>query len=207
MKTFLFQGDSITDAGRSRDNDDTYGLGYPTLFAADYLCREPQALRFYNRAVSGDRSVDLYARIKRDAINLKPDYMSVLIGVNDVWHEIGSQNGVCAEKYERVCEMFYTEVQEAVPGVTIFVLEPFVLKGAATEAAWDVFRPEVEKRAVSAKRLADKLDLVFVPLQAKLDEVSAATGTAYWLCDGVHPAPAGHALIKNALAEAFEANR
>ena len=96
MKTFLFQGDSITDASRSRDNDETYGLGYPTLFAADYLCREPQALRFYNRAVSGNRVVDLYARIRGDLINLRPDVVSVLIGVNDVWHEIGSENGVQA---------------------------------------------------------------------------------------------------------------
>lgn len=207
MKTFLFQGDSITDAGRCRENDDTYGLGYPTLFAADYLKNEPEEYKFYNRAVSGNRIVDVYARIKCDILNLKPNYMSLLIGVNDVWHELSHRNGISEAKYEMIYSMLIEEIRESLPDIKIFVLEPFVLNGPATCESWGYFRPEVEKRAAAAKRIAAKYDLVFVPLQEKFDKASENTKTSYWLQDGVHPAPAGHQLIKEALKEAFEANK
>ena len=88
MKTILFQGDSITDAGRARDNDANRGVGYPHLVSARLGCDNPTEFNFINRGISGNRIVDLYARIKADIINLKPDVMSILIGVNDVWHEI-----------------------------------------------------------------------------------------------------------------------
>ncbi|MBQ9920892.1 MAG: lysophospholipase, partial [Clostridia bacterium] len=83
----LFQGDSITDAGRARDNDINLGTGYPMLVKATLGFEEPGKYEFFNRGISGNRVVDLYARIKNDIINLKPDVMSILIGVNDVWHE------------------------------------------------------------------------------------------------------------------------
>ena len=92
----LFQGDSITDAGRNRDADTAnipsgLGSGYVNLIAAQLLRQHPEDnLQIYNRGISGNRIVDLYARWKVDAINLKPDLISVLIGVNDTWHEFGS---------------------------------------------------------------------------------------------------------------------
>ena len=94
MKTILFQGDSITDAGRARDNNSNRGLGYPHLVSARLGMDNPTEYNFINRGISGNRIVDLYARIKADIINLKPDVMSILIGVNDVWHEIAASNGV-----------------------------------------------------------------------------------------------------------------
>ena len=84
------------------------------------------------------------------------------------------------------------------------ILEPYVVKGTATEENWEVFHTEVAKRAAAAKRIAEKYNLKFVPLQDKLDEVSKDGDTAYWLCDGVHPTAAGHCLIKDALKEALE---
>ena len=95
MKRILFQGDSITDACRSRESDDWKGMGYPTFVSGKLGYEFPNEYEFLNRGVSGNRSIDLIARIKEDMINLKPDIMSILIGVNDVWHEFGSQNGVC----------------------------------------------------------------------------------------------------------------
>ena len=89
----------------------------------------------YNRGVSGNHVVDLYARIKTDIINLKPDYMSILIGVNDVWHTFdGQENGVEAEKYFRIYSALIEEIKEALPEIKIMILEPFTLKGTGNQA-------------------------------------------------------------------------
>ncbi len=203
MIKFLFQGDSITDADRRRDNDNNYGYGYPNLFAADVLKNRPHEFEFINRGISGDKIVEVYARMKEDIINLKPDYMSILIGVNDVWHELNEQNGVAAEKFEKIYGMLIEELLEELPELKIIILEPFVLKGSGTERYYDVFREELNKRATAAKRIAEKFNLRFVPLQDKFDEVSSDGDTAYWLCDGVHPTAAGHCLIKDELMKVF----
>ena len=94
MKTILFQGDSITDAGRDRDDFYDLGKGYPVLVAGRLGLDAPGEFRFLNRGVSGDRIVDVYARMKRDILNLKPDVLTLLVGVNDVWHEFDQHNGV-----------------------------------------------------------------------------------------------------------------
>ncbi len=205
MKTFVFQGDSITDAGRSRDNDTYRGNGYPTLVAGRIGFDRPGEFRFLNRGVSGDRIVDINSRIRADLINLAPDYLSILIGINDVWHEIGSRNGVDNEKFLRTyCEIL-EEIKRDCPGVKIFILEPFVLKGPATEEHWETFDTETKKRAASAKTAAEKYGCVFVPLQEKFDEAAKKAPATYWLHDGVHPTAMGHELIARALTEAFYA--
>ena len=203
MKTFVFQGDSITDAGRSRDNDIYRGNGYPTLVAGDLGCRFPGQITFLNRGVSGDRVVDIYSRIRRDLINLSPDYLSILIGINDVWHEIGSRNGVANGKFFKVYCDIIEEVLAMCPGVKIFILEPFVLKAAATEDHWGVFDRETRMRAESAKKVAEKYGLVFVPLQDTFDALLAEAPADYWLHDGVHPTAMGHRVIADALEKAF----
>ncbi len=203
MIRYLFQGDSITDADRRRDNDSNYGYGYPNLFAAEVLKNRPHEFEFINRGISGNRIVDVYARIKTDIINLKPDYMSILIGVNDVWHELNDQNGVAAEKFEKIYGMLIEELLEELPELKIIILEPFVLKGPGTERYYDVFREELKKRASAAKQIAEKYNLKFVPLQDKFDEVSSDGDTVYWLSDGVHPTAAGHCLIKDELMKVF----
>ena len=206
MKTFVFQGDSITDAGRSRDNNDYRGNGYPTLVAGRIGMDHPGEIRFLNRGVSGDRIVDINARIKRDLINLRPDYVSILIGINDVWHEVSGRNGVDNDKYFRTyCEIL-EEVRRMCPGVTIFILEPFVLKASATQDNWNVFDTETRKRAVSAKKAAAQFGCVFVPLQDRFDKVCETAPADYWLLDGVHPSAMGHELIARALTEAFYEN-
>ena len=206
MIKYLFQGDSITDAGRNRDRDDNFGLGYgyPLLVAADYMKNRRGEFEFINMGISGDKIVDIYARIKEDIINLKPDMMSILVGVNDIWHELNEQNGVDAEKYEKIYGMLIEEILAALPEIKIIILEPFVLKGIGTERYYDDFRPELLKRAAAAKRIADKFNLAFVPLQNIFDEASADGNTAYWLADGVHPTAAGHQIIKEELSKAID---
>ena len=201
MKLILFQGDSITDAGRSRDNDQFPGNGYPTLLKARIGMDYPNEYACLNRGISGNRVVDLYARIKRDMILLKPDILSILIGINDVWHELGSGNGVDAPKFEFVYGLLVDEVKAALPAVRIAILEPFVLEGSATCALperpdrLDYFRTEVALRQQAARRVSESHGTEFVPLQAAFDEACRRAEPSHWLMDGVHPTSAGHEVI------------
>ncbi len=207
MLRYLFQGDSITDANRVDIDEGVgsclFGYGYPILVASEYLKSHKGKIEFINKGVSGNRIVDLYARIKDDIINLKPDIMSILIGVNDVWHELSVQNGVEAKKFELIYSMLIEEVKDALPDIKIIILEPFVLKGTGTEMYYDAFREEVQKRREAAQRVAEKYGLYFVPLQKEFDKASTDGDTTYWTTDGVHPTAAGHQLIKEELVKAI----
>lgn len=210
-KVVLFQGDSITDAGWDKSSGMHLGYGYATMVRGALGAEYPYEYTFYNRGISGNRVVDVYARIKDDIINLKPDYMSLLIGVNDVWHEYTRQNGVDTEKYEKIYNMLLDEIRAALPNIKIMLLEPFVLPGSATENTpetpdrWEFFRKEVDLHRAAAKRVAEKQGLLFVPLQDLFTKVNAdATESGYWLRDGVHPTAAGHELIKREWLKAFE---
>ena len=207
-KVIVFQGDSITDTSRSKDNEMNMGHGYALMVSGDLGAAEPGKYVFYNRGISGNRVVDTYARIKAGAINLNPDYLSILIGVNDVWHEYNSKNGVSTEKYEMVYGLLIEELKRALPNLKIMILEPFVLPGSATVSTeerpdrWEYMDREVRDHAAAAKRVAEKYGLTFVPLQELFDSVDAET-PGIWTWDGVHPTPAGHALIKRQWLEAF----
>ena len=202
MKTFLFQGDSITDAERKREDNNNLGYGYPNIVASKYLSENINEYQFINKGISGNRIVDLYARIKFEIINLKPDYMSILIGINDVWHELGEQNGVDAPKFEKIYSMLIEEVKEVLPEIKIFILEPFVMNGPATDGNFDYFVTETKLRAEAAKRIAEKYDLTFVPLQEKFDELCKVAPASYWTHDGVHPNAEGHGVIAKELTKA-----
>lgn len=91
--------------------------------------------------------------------------------------------------------MIIGQTKKALPNIEMMILEPFVLKGTATEALWDKFRPEVEKRAAAAKHIAEKYNLSFIPLMEKFDRAAQLAPSEYWLADGVHPTSAGHELI------------
>ncbi len=203
MKKILFQGDSITDAGRSRENDADRGIGYPTLVSAELGFLYPGEYEFVNRGISGNRSIDLLARIKRDIINLKPDIMSILIGVNDVGHEFMYEDGVDTEQFEKYYAMIIEEVTEALPDIKIMILEPFLLKASATEEDWDEFRYGVEKKAAAAKNIAERFGLKFIPLMRKFDDAAKTVAADYWLSDGLHPTAAGHELIAREWIKAF----
>ena len=209
-KLILFQGDSITDCGRNREDITSTGVGYAHMVKGQLGCEYPGEYEFINKGISGNRIIDVYARIKMDIINLKPDYMSLLIGVNDVWHELGGRhNGVDAEKFEKIYDMLIAEILEALPDIKIMIMEPFVLEAAATAASeaeperWDYFRTEVPLRAAAAKRIAEKYNLPFIALQNKFDEGCKQAPASYWLRDGVHPTPMGHWIIKNEWMKTF----
>ncbi len=204
MKTIVFQGDSITDMMRDREEDGNRGIGYPTLVTAQLGMERPGEFRFLNRGIGGNRVIDLLARVKSDIINLKPDYLSILVGVNDVWHEYDFNNGVDTYWYEVYYDMLIQQVKDSLPQVKIMILEPFVLKGSETEPLWEKFRPEVENRAAAARRIAQKHGLLFVPLQEQMDHAATQMDSSWWLYDGVHPSPMGHEIIKRAWLKAFD---
>ncbi len=205
----LFYGDSITDMCRSRDNPDHaalgYGVGYPNFIVGELSYREPNKYQFVNRGISGNRVVDLYARMKADVWNHEPDVLSILIGVNDVWHEWGGKNGVELDRFEKVYRMLIEDTKAKLPHIKIILCEPFVLKGVATDSAegqWQHFL-QVKEYAKVVRKLAKEYGTYFVPLQDTLDAVAEKHGAEVYLYDGVHPATAGAKLISEEWLKVF----
>ncbi len=202
----LFYGDSITDASRARDVDFTlqsYGTGYVRSVVGRLLYDAPEKYEILNRGISGNRVVDLYSRIKCDCWNLEPDVLSILIGVNDVWHEVGYQNGVELDRFEAVYRMLLTDTKKRLPNVKIILCEPFVLKGYATEEKYEDFLA-VKDYAKVVKKLAAEFECYFLPLQEKIDEYAEKHGAVACLRDGVHPAIGGAQLIAEEWLKLFK---
>lgn len=194
----LFQGDSVTDNGRNRtaagaNNAGALGNGYPLMVAAGVMRDDPHSpWQFFNRGVSGNKIPDLGARWDADALALKPDVLSLLIGINDYWHtKTHGYKGTTAE-FESGLGALLARTRSALPSVRLVLMEPFVLKIGAVDDSW--FPAFDERRAIVA-RVASNAGATFVSLQSTFDRVAKATGASHWAADGVHPTPAGHALI------------
>lgn len=209
-KRILFQGDSITDCGRNRNDFYGMGDGYPNLVKASLGLDCPGEYEFINRGISGNRIVDLYARIKADFINLQPEYASILIGVNDAWHEIGAQNGVDTEKFEKIYTMLIDEIQAACPQTKLMILAPYVLEGKSTcnieevPDRWERFKTDVAEKAAVAKAIAEHYGLPLIELQEAFDNACQKAPAEYWTADGVHPTACGHEIINRLWLKTFE---
>jgi lysophospholipase L1-like esterase len=199
--TILFQGDSITDCSRNRDaasipNDlSGLGQGYAMMAAAELLSTRPaDGLRVFNRGISGNRIVDLYARVQGDILNLKPDLLSILIGVNDTWHGKNPDwsNGVAIPKYERIYRDLLNEVREALPNVKLVLCEPFLLRCGVVRDDWV---EEIDQRCAVVAKLSKEFGAVLVPFQSMFDAAVKLAPPEYWAADGVHPSAAGHLLM------------
>src|SRR5262245_5378532 len=162
-QVILFQGDSITDAGRSRDKDKTtapnnqpgLGNGYAWLAAAELLVGRPDdGLKFFNRGVSGHKVFQLAERWQADCLDLKPDLLSILIGVNDIWHTLDPKLGYkgTVEVYERDYHALIERTRKALPKLKLVLCEPFVLRCGAVNEKWF---PEFDRYRAAAKRVAD----------------------------------------------------
>jgi lysophospholipase L1-like esterase len=194
----LFQGDSITDWGRDKqngqaNNTSALGGGYPLLIASALLEKMPgRGLRFYNRGVSGNTVPDLAARWDADTLALKPDILSILIGVNDIWHKLdGTFNGT-VEDYRTAYSALLDRTRTALPAVKLVVLEPFVLRTGAVTDRWF---PEFDQRRAVAREVAGRAGAKFLALQEMFDRLARRAPPEYWAADGVHPTPAGHEAI------------
>ena len=201
----LFQGDSITDCGRDRaiaepNRAEALGTGYPLLIASELLRDRPEAsLRIFNRGVSGNTVPNLDARWQADALDLKPDILSILIGVNDIWHKLNGNYTGTVEQYEAGYGALLDRTRRALPGVRLVVMEPFVLRTGAVTDAWF---PEFDARRAVAARVAARAGTTFVALHDLFQRLTHQAPSAYWAADGVHPTVAGHGAIARAWLEA-----
>ena len=203
MKNIIFQGDSITDANR-HNTTHRMGCGYASIvsgilcskYAGEYNCK--------NYGVSGDRIVDVYARIKCDLWNHNPDVVSFYVGVNDVWHEYKRQNGVDENRFEKVYDMVINETIERFPNVKIMLIAPFISAGSVLDDLGENFKKDVFDRAKLVQKIADKHNLPCITLQDKFDKAHEKYPERnYWTVDGVHPTPCGHQLIADAWLDAY----
>ena len=194
----VFQGDSITDNGRNRQvaaaNDGgALGGGYVKMIAGRLLSERPtDDLRIYNRGNSGDQVITLAQRWDADCIAIKPNMLSVLIGVNDTWRGFDGGVPVPVDRYENVYRQILTDARQANAQLRIVLCEPFVLVTGAVTAAW---LPEINQRREITRRLAKEFNATFVPFQAAFDKAAKKAAPNYWLGDGVHPSVAGHGLM------------
>ena len=210
----LFFGDSITDANRNREHPETVsglGVGYVRVIADRLVGKTANKYEILNRGISGNRVVDLYSRIKCDCWNLNPDVISILIGVNDVWHEVTGKNGVEIDRFEKVYRMIIEDTKKALPNVKMILCEPFVLKGAATQDTEEI--PNKYEQFLATydyakvvKKLAEEYGLPFVALQEKFSAGAEKNGVEYYLRDGVHPWFGGATLIADEWVKVFKEN-
>lgn len=202
----LFQGDSITDAGREREKQQanspaSFGSGYAFLAASALLneCADKE-LTIYNRGISGNKVYQLAERWQKDCTALKPAVLSILIGVNDFWHKLNGQYNGTVEIYENDFRKLLQETKKALPEVKLVIGEPFaIMDGTAVDEKW---YPEFDAYRASAKKIAQEFNAIFIPYQTIFDEAQKHAKGQYWSWDGVHPSMAGAALMAEAWLKA-----
>ncbi len=200
--TILFQGDSITDAGRNRDemaanHSGALGKGYAFLAAAELMYRHAgKDLKIYNKGISGNKVYQLADRWDKDCLELKPDVLSILIGVNDYWHKRDGNYDGTPEVYRNDLVALLERTRKSLPGVSLIICEPFAIKG--TKAVDNTWFPEFTAYQSAARSIADSVGATFIPFQRLFDEAQRKAPGAYWAPDGVHPSVAGAQLMATA---------
>jgi len=199
----LFQGDSITDARRRRDvpapNDaEALGSGYAMVAAGVLLNRfADRDLKVYNKGISGNRVPDLLERWQAETIDLKPNILSILIGVNDFWRTVDSGAENSPEQYKAQYQILMEQTLEKLPDVKIVICEPFAVKNV--KYVTDDWYPEFPKYQAAAKEVADEFGTLFLPYQSIFDKAEERAPGSFWTTDGVHVSAAG----ANLMAEAW----
>lgn len=198
----LFQGDSITDGNRGRTPDPNHilGHGYAFILAAKFGADEAgKNLDFLNRGISGNTVRDLEKRWQQDTLDLKPDVLSVLIGVND------NRVGIPIDEYERLYDGLLAAARRANPKVRLILGEPFGLKCGKHKDDWETWSAGLQQRSKVVEKLARKYDAVFVPYQKAFDAACGRAPAGHWIWDGVHPTYSGHQIMADAWMDAVRA--
>jgi lysophospholipase L1-like esterase len=195
----LFQGDSITDFGRSRKtaatpNEQTaMGTGYAWLAGVELLVDRPKdGLKVFNRGISGNKVFQLAERWQADCLDLKPNVLSILIGVNDFWHTLDGKYQGTVEIYERDYRALVERTRQALPKMKLVICEPFVLHCGRVNEKWF---PQFDGYRAAARRVAEAFHATFVPFQAIFDQAVKYAPPEHWSKDGVHPSDAGGSLM------------
>ncbi len=193
--TILFQGDSVTDCGRRREGEGL-GFGYVFMIASRLWAARPELnLRVLNRGISGNRSRDLRARWQEDALDLKPDMVSILIGINDTWRRYDRNDPTPADRFDRDYRAILESTRAALGDIPLILLEPFLLPYPDDRRGW---RDDLDPKIAVVRDLAREFGATLVPLDGIFAAASAVRDCAYWTSDGVHPTVAGQGLIAKA---------
>ena len=197
--TILFQGDSITDARRQNrqapnsNEQASMGNGYASMAASALLASRPELnLSIYNRGISGNKVHQLDARWQKECIDYQPDVLSILIGVNDIWHGLNGKYDGTVKTYENDYRALLQRTRKALPNVQLVICEPFVLKCGAVNEKWF---PKFDQYRAAARKVADENAAVFVPFQTMFDQAINFAPPQHWAGDGVHPSPYGASLM------------
>ena len=196
--TFLFQGDSITDGNRSRNNDWNHlmGHGYVYLISSRLWYAFPQKdLHFVNRGISGNTTTDLLQRWNEDVIAIKPNVVSILIGINDVAAFVDGDSSFDAAHFETNYRNLLEQTQQQLSGVQLVLCQPFALPVGKVKEKWNDYQNEVGSRQQIVKKLAKENNAIYVPFQEAFNEALKKAPADYWVWDGIHPMPAGHELM------------
>jgi lysophospholipase L1-like esterase len=207
-QTILFQGDSITDAGRNREdtgfnNSRPLGSGYAFLIAAQLLEEYAELnLKIFNKGISGNKVYQLAERWDKDCLELKPDVLSIMIGVNDFWHKLnGNYNGTI-EIYRNDYIALLERTKKALPNVKLVICEPYAVPGV--KAVDDKWFPDFYEYQKAAHEIAERFGAIFVPFQKVYDEAIKRAPASYWTGDGVHAALPGAQLMAEAWTEVIK---
>lgn len=200
--TILFQGDSVTDCGRDYSNKGSLGSGYAFLAAAEIGRKYPEKnINFINRGVNGNRVIDLNRRWEEDCLQLNPTWVSIYIGINDVWRRYGDNDPTSVEQFYEGYRKLIERTNEHTDAKFILV-EPFCLPVPEDRKTW---REDLDPKIQAIRELAREFKTLYVPLDGLFASASTQIDPAYWAEDGVHPTPAGHSLITKAWLEAVQA--
>lgn len=198
----LFQGDSITDAGRKKDykqpnNSAALGFGYSELIAAFLLCKyHNKKLKIYNRGISGNKVYQLAERWDDDCLKIKPNILSILIGVNDFWHTLDGRYNGTVNKYKIDFVNLLNKTKQELPDVKLIIGEPFAVIGVnKVDEKW---YPMFNEYRAAAKEVANQFNAIFIPYQSIFDSIQNIASGSYWTVDGVHPSLAGAKLMADA---------
>lgn len=198
---FLFQGDSITDGNRGRNTDPNHimGHGYAFSIASRIGCEFPEKnLTFINRGISGNKVTDLAKRWDKDVLELKPDVLSILIGINDTSSNIDTNPNVTQvtpQKYDEVYRSILDQSVKQNPDIILVLNQPFIFKYASTVKNWEQRHDDLIERQKIVEKIALDYKAIYVRLQDVFDTACKRAPAEYWIWDGIHPTVAGHELI------------
>jgi lysophospholipase L1-like esterase len=194
----LFQGDSITDGNRTRDNDWNHitGHGYPYILSSKLWFEQPERkFHFINRGISGNKVSDLSARWQTDTLDINPDILSILVGVNDANEAVRDNSKYTKDNYKQGYLELLERAKKTNPNIKFIIGEPFLLPVGQVKPNWERWFEEVGARQIIAKDLAKTFDAVFVPYQDAFNSALKRAPAEYWFWDGIHPMPGGHELM------------
>lgn len=205
--TVLFQGDSVTDCDRDRSKTEgieSLGNGYPKIFKQVYDTLFPEnKVKFVNKGVSGNRTCHLLERYDEDFKGINPDFISIMIGINNTWRNFDGQEDYCsAERFGKEYEELLTKIKADMPDAKILIIEQFAFTAHPERNTW---QEDVDGKRNETRRLAEKYADWFIPMYDIMTEASKTEFDMYALsADGVHPAPLGHSLIATEIFKTLE---